>query len=71
MNNKYTIISYYKFTKIKNIFKYKNILNNKFKNLDIKGIILLAPEVSYLKEDLRVTQAVALVFLIFHARAGC
>ena len=58
MNNKYTIISYYKFTKIKNIFKYKNILNNKFKNLDIKGIILLAPEgvnisISLLSSDLQ------------------
>ena len=58
MNNKYTIISYYKFTKIKNIFKYKNIIYNKFKDLDIKGIILLAPEginisVSLLSSDLQ------------------
>ena len=44
MTKKYIIISYYKFTKIQNIFKYKNILNNCFKNLDIKGIVLLAPE---------------------------
>ena len=44
MNKKYTIISYYLFTKIKNIFKYKNILKKNLKNLDIKGIILLAPE---------------------------
>ncbi|MDA9655153.1 rhodanese-related sulfurtransferase [Pelagibacteraceae bacterium] len=58
MYNKYTILSYYKFTKIKNIFKYKNIINNKFKDLDIKGIILLAPEgvnisVSLLSSDLQ------------------
>ena len=58
MNKKYTIISYYKFTKIKNIFKYKNILNSKFKDLDIKGIVLLAPEginisVSILSSDIQ------------------
>ena len=58
MNNKYTIISYYKFTKIKNIFKYKNIIKNIFKDLDIKGIVLLAPEginisVSLLSSDLQ------------------
>ena len=45
MNDKvYTIISYYNFIKIENIFKYKNILNKYTKDLDIKGIILLAPE---------------------------
>ena len=42
--NKYTAISYYKFTRIKNIFKYKNIFNKILKGFDIKGIILLAPE---------------------------
>ena len=44
MNEKYTIISYYKFTRIKNIFKYKNFLSKLIKALDVKGIILLAPE---------------------------
>ena len=45
MNDKlYTIISYYKFIKIENVFKYKNILNKYTKDLNIKGIILLAPE---------------------------
>lgn len=45
MNNKnYTILSYYNFIKIKNIFKYKNILYKSIKDLDVKGIILIAPE---------------------------
>ena len=43
-DNLYTIISYYKFIKIENVFKYKNILNKYIKDLNIKGIILLAPE---------------------------
>ena len=42
--NKYTIISYYNFTEIKNIFKCKNFFNKAVKNLDLKGIILIAPE---------------------------
>ncbi len=40
----YTIISYYNFIKIKNLFKFKNILNKYTNDLDIKGIILIAPE---------------------------
>ncbi len=40
----YTIISYYNFIKIKNLFKLKNILNKYTNDLDIKGIILIAPE---------------------------
>ena len=43
-DNLYAIISYYKFIKIENIFKFKNILNKYTKDLDIKGIILIAPE---------------------------
>jgi len=43
-DNLYTIISYYKFIKIENVFKYKNILYKYIKDLNIKGIILLAPE---------------------------
>ncbi len=43
-NKKYTIISYYNFIKIKNLFKFKNILNKFTNDLDIKGIILIAPE---------------------------
>ena len=43
-NKKYTIISYYNFIKIKNLFKFKNILNKFTNDLDVKGIILIAPE---------------------------
>ena len=43
-NKQYTIISYYNFIKIKNLFKFKNILNKFTNDLDIKGIILIAPE---------------------------
>ena len=43
-NKQYTIISYYNFIKIKNLFKVKNILNKFTNDLDIKGIILIAPE---------------------------
>ena len=42
--NNYTVISFYKFTKIRNIFKYKNLLNKEIKKFDIRGIILIAPE---------------------------
>ena len=41
---KYISISYYKFYKIVNIFRFKNNLKKCFKDYDIKGIILLAPE---------------------------
>ncbi len=43
-NKQYTIISYYNFIKIKNLFKFKNILNKFTNDLNIKGIILIAPE---------------------------
>ena len=43
-NKQYTILSYYKFIKIKNLFKFRNILNKFTNDLDIKGIILIAPE---------------------------
>ena len=43
-DNLYTIISYYKFIKIENIFKHKNIFNKYTKDLDCRGIILIAPE---------------------------
>ena len=44
MNNKFTILAYYSFIKIKNIFNCKNILSKKYKDLNIKGIILIVPE---------------------------
>ena len=44
MNNKFTILAYYSFIKIKNIFNCKNILSKNIKDLNIKGIILIAPE---------------------------
>ena len=43
-NKQFTIVSYYNFIKIKNLFKYKNIINKFTNDLDIKGIILIAPE---------------------------
>ena len=43
-DTQYTIISYYNFIKIKNLFKFKNILNKFTHDLDIKGIVLIAPE---------------------------
>ena len=43
-NKQYTIISYYNFIKIKNLFNFKNILNKFTNDLDIKGMILIASE---------------------------
>ena len=43
-NKQYTIISYYNFIKIKNLFKFKNIINKFINDLDIKGIVLIASE---------------------------
>ncbi len=40
----YTVLSLYKFFKIKNIFCVKNSFQNIFKKLDVKGIILIASE---------------------------
>ena len=43
-DKQYTIITYYNFLKIKNLFKFKNILHKYTKDLDIKGIVLIASE---------------------------
>ena len=40
----YTVLSLYKFFKIKKVFNFKNKINNIFNNIDVKGIILVAPE---------------------------
>ena len=40
----YNVISLYKFFEIKKVFNFKNRLLKALKHLDIKGIILLAPE---------------------------
>ena len=40
----YTVISLYKFFEIKKIFNFKNKLLKIFNNIDVKGIILIAPE---------------------------
>ena len=40
----YTVLSLYKFFEIKKIFNFKNKINNIFNNIDVKGIILIAPE---------------------------
>ncbi|PPR27016.1 MAG: hypothetical protein CFH34_00534 [Alphaproteobacteria bacterium MarineAlpha9_Bin4] len=40
----YTVISLYKFFEIKKIFNFKNKLLKIFYNIDVKGIILIAPE---------------------------
>ena len=42
--NSYTVISYYKFFEIKNIFNFKNRLMKSFNDVNVKGIILIAPE---------------------------
>ena len=43
-NYTYTVISLYKFFEIEKIFNFKNKLLRVFNNLDVKGIILIAPE---------------------------
>ena len=43
-NFTYTVISLYKFFEIKKIFNFKNNLIKIFKNVDVKGTILIAPE---------------------------
>ena len=40
----YTVISLYKFFEIKKIFNFKNKLLKIFSKIDVKGIILIAPE---------------------------
>ena len=40
----YTVISLYKFFEIKKVFNFKNRLMKILKNIDAKGIVLLAPE---------------------------
>ena len=40
----YNVISLYKFFEIKKVFNFKNRLLKALKHLNIKGIILLAPE---------------------------
>ena len=40
----YTVLSLYKFFEIKKVFNFKNKINHIFNNIDVKGIILVAPE---------------------------
>ena len=40
----YTVLSLYKFFEIKKVFYFKNKLLKVFKNIDVKGIVLIAPE---------------------------
>ena len=40
----YTVLSLYKFFEIKKVFNFKNKINHIFNNIDVKGIILIAPE---------------------------
>ncbi|MEC8100266.1 MAG: hypothetical protein VX089_03525, partial [Pseudomonadota bacterium] len=40
----YTSLSLYKFFEIKKVFNFKNKINHIFNNIDVKGIILVAPE---------------------------
>ena len=40
----YIVLSLYKFFEIKKIFNFKNNITNIFKGIDVKGIILIAPE---------------------------
>ena len=40
----YTVLSLYKFFEIKKVFNFKNKIKSYFNNIDVKGIILVAPE---------------------------
>ena len=40
----YIVLSLYKFFEIKKIFNFKNNINKIFSGIDVKGIILIAPE---------------------------
>ena len=40
----YIVLSLYKFFEIKNIFNFKNNVAKIFSGIDVKGIILIAPE---------------------------
>ena len=40
----YTVLSLYKFFEIKKVFYFKNKLLKVFKNTDVKGTVLIAPE---------------------------